>query len=364
LSGGALSLYRRAFARLPPEERERERSREIPYAFSLSALSAFFFETGERLGFLGSEGLPPIVAAVSGGGDSMALLWLFRVFYEGEVVVAHLDHGIRGEESEADARFVAEAARRWGLEAALGREDVPGSLRKGESLEAGARRVRCAFLERAARERGAWGVALGHNREDVAETVLFNLLRGSGVRGAAGMPKRRGIFFRPLLGCSRGFLRGLLKCRGIAWREDRTNAGEDCARNFIRNRVMPLLERVNAGASEHLAAFAGEMRAYREEEEERGDALMASCGTDGGLWSAGRGKARSFDERDRALLVRAAGRRLGLPSLSRERLSRLARLMGAFHDFQFQWGQGITVSGDRDRVMWKKEMVPATPGRA
>jgi tRNA(Ile)-lysidine synthase len=354
-NGGALSLYRRALARLSPEERERERGRDIPYVFSLSALSAFFFETGERLGLpIGSGGLPPVVAAVSGGGDSVALLWLFRTFYEGEVVAAHLDHGIRGEESVADARFVGETARRWGVESVLCREDVPGALRKGESLEAGARRVRYAFLERTARERGAWGVALGHNREDVAETALFNLLRGSGVRGAAGMPERRGIFFRPLLDCPRDFLRGVLKCRGIAWREDRTNAGEDCARNFIRNRLMPLLERVNAGASKHLAAFAKEMRACREEEETRGGALLASCETGGGLWSAARGKARSLEERDRALLIRAAGRRLGLPVLSRERLSRLTRLMGEFHDFEFQWGRGVTVTGDRDRVVWSR----------
>jgi tRNA(Ile)-lysidine synthase len=349
------AFYLRALDRLPPEERARERRRDIPYAFSLSALCAFFFETGKRLGLpLGTGELPPVVAAVSGGGDSMALLWLLRVFYGGAVIAAHLDHGIRGGESEADACFVGEAARRWGVEAVLRREEVPGLLRKGESLEAGARRIRYAFLERAARERGAWGVALGHNREDVAETVLFNLSRGSGVRGAAGMPERRGIFFRPLLDCSRDFLRGVLSCRGIAWREDRTNAGEDCARNFIRNRVMPLLERVNAGASEHLAAFAKEMRAYREEEEDRGGALLAFCETGGGLWSADRGKARSLGERDRAFLIRAAGRRLGLPALSRERLSCLARLTGAFHEFEFQWWQGVTVSGDRNRVVWSR----------
>ena len=184
-------FYRRALARLSPEERDRERGRDIPYEFSLSVLSSFFFETGIRQGWLSSGN--PLVVAVSGGSDSMALLWLFRVFYEGGIVAAHFEHGIRGSESMEDALFVKDMAGRWGIETAVRHEDVPRSLEKGESLEAGARRLRYLFFERTAEERGACGVALGHNREDVAETALFHLLRGSGVRGVAGIPERRGI---------------------------------------------------------------------------------------------------------------------------------------------------------------------------
>jgi tRNA(Ile)-lysidine synthase len=353
------AFYRRALSRLSPEERERERSRDIPYPLSLNALSGVFFETGIRQGWLSEEGTPkgPMLLAVSGGGDSTALLWLFRTFCESRLVAAHFEHGIRGEESRQDARFVGEMARRWGIETEIGRADVPGSLQKGESLETGARRLRYAFFERAAEKHGVWGVALGHNREDVAETVLFHLLRGSGVRGAAGMPERRGIFFRPLLDCSRDFLRGVLRCRGIEWREDRTNAEPGCTRNFIRGRLMPLIESgVNARAAEHLAAFAKDLRFYREAEEERGDALLRLVEGDGAralfLWSARRGKVNALRDEEKAILVRAAGRRLGIPALSRARVSELVRLMGGGAYFEFQWGEGVTVLGDSRRILW------------
>jgi tRNA(Ile)-lysidine synthase len=352
------SFYRRALSRLSPEERERERSRDIPYALSLSALCGFFFGTGVRQGWLSEEGAQrgPILLAVSGGGDSTALLWLFRTFCEGGLAAAHFEHGIRGDESREDACFVEETARRWGLETETCHADVPGSLKKGESLEAGARRLRYAFLERAAKKRGVWGVALGHNREDAAETVLFHLLRGSGVRGAAGIPERRGIFFRPLLDCSRDFLRGVLRCRGIGWREDRMNADAAYTRNFIRGSVMPLLESgVNAKAADHLAAFAKELRFYREEEEARGESLLRSVGEAGvdTLWAARREEVSALRVEERVLLIRAAGRRLGIPVLSRARVLELAYLMEGRTCFEFQWGEGVTVFGDRDRLLWR-----------
>jgi tRNA(Ile)-lysidine synthase len=360
--GKLRAFCRRALLRLPPEEQERERSRDIPYAFSLSALCGMFFETGIRQGWLSGEGMPrgPILLGVSGGGDSTALMWLFRTFCEGRLVAAHFEHGIRGEESLQDARFVEETARRWGIETEIDRADVPGSLRKGESLETGARRLRYAFFERAAEKHGVCGVALGHNKEDVAETVLFHLLRGSGVRGAAGIPERRGIFFRPLLDCSRDFLRGVLRCRGIEWREDRTNADLGYTRNFIRRSVMPLVKSgVNARAVDHLADFAKELRSYREEEEERGDALLQAVEGDlpgvlggGILWSARREEASALCAKERIILVRAAGRRLGIPTLSRARAAELARLMEGKVCFEFQWGSGVTVFGDRERLLW------------
>lgn len=351
-TAGEKKFYRRALERLPVEERDRERSRGIPGAFSLYTLAGLFYTTACGQGWISQKS--PVVLAVSGGSDSMALLWFFRTFYEGRSVVAHLEHGIRGEESLADARFVEETAGRWGIDAEIRHVDVPGGLKRGESPELGARRVRYDFLKEMAEKHGAFGVALGHNREDVAETVLFNLLRGSGARGAAGIPRRRGIFFRPFLSCSREFLRGVLRCRGIEWREDRTNAENCYTRNFIRNDLMPLIERrINARAAEHLAAFAEEMECYREEEEVRGDALLREAGFDAtGSPFVERTKLHNMSERQRALLVRATGRRLGIPVLSRERVMELSRLMDGGARFVFQWGGGTTIFGDRDRLCW------------
>ena len=365
-SWNASSFYRRALSRLSPENQERERSRDIPYAYSLSALGAFFFQTGSRQGGVrdGDVSKKAVVLAVSGGGDSMALLWLFRVFYEGKIVVAHLEHGIRGDDSLSDARFVEGTATSWGLETRTRHADVPALLKKGESLEAGARRLRYAFLESVAKEYGAWGVALGHNKEDVAETVLFHLLRGSGVRGVTGVPERRGIFFRPLLSCSRKFLRMLLTYRGIEWREDRSNADNTYTRNFIRNELLPLVaQKINTRVRDHLVAFAEEMRYYREEEETRGAALLEAVKMgeesrvkdgDNSVWSADREKLRTLSPWERVVLIREIGRRLNIPTLSRERSRKLTHLIEGQGRFEFQWGKGVSVWGNRDKVSWAR----------
>ena len=339
------SLCRRALERMSETERARERDHKaIPYDLSLRALAGPFLEAGMRQGWLPCRGR--VLAAVSGGGDSMALLWLFKTFYDGPLTVAHVNHGIRGGEADVDAAFVRDAAEGWGvpfLERAL---DVPGERARGESLEAAARRLRYQALREMAEVCGAVGVALGHNRDDLAETVLFNLLRGAGGRG---------LLFRPVIDMGRDLLRRILKIRGIAWREDGTNADAGCTRNFLRLELMPLLaRRVNARAAEHLAAFGAEMRELRGEEEARGARLLAglTLEEEAGSLSLDRAGAAALTPRDRALVLRAAGRSLGLMALPRGRSLELARLMGRAGPFVFQWGGGASVLGERGRLRW------------
>jgi tRNA(Ile)-lysidine synthase len=286
----------------------------------------------------------------------MALAWFFRAFYPGKLTVAHIEHGIRGSDSVLDASHVEMYAAKWGLDAEILHADVPGSLKKGESLETGARRVRYDFFERAAEKHNAWGVALGHNMEDAAETVLFNLLRGGGVLGAAGMPERRGIFFRPLLELKRGFLREILRCRGIEWRDDKTNADADYTRNFIRNKLMPLIEgNINARAAEHLSGFARDMRELGDEEKEKGDALLEEIGVaDTDLVTIDRSGARDLSDRERALLIRATGRRMSAPVLSRRQCLKLAGLVSGRKPFTFQWSGDIVVMGTHNEVAFTR----------
>ena len=286
----------------------------------------------------------------------MALLWLFRVFYEGELVAAHFEHGIRGIESKEDAIYVKKMALQWGIETVIHHDIVPQTLEKGESLETGARRMRYAFLEQTAEERGAFAVALGHNKNDVAETVLFNLLRGSGARGLAGISEQRGIFFRPLLEYSRDFLRTILRFRDITWREDRTNEDNYFTRNFMRNKLIPEIEsNINSRIVDHLVAFADEMRYYREEEERQGKALIEAVKAadfDDGL---DRAIISTLSVRERIILIREIGRRLGIPVLPRERCMELANLMEGRRRFEFQCEKGARVLGDRDRIKWIKK---------
>ena len=195
------------------------------------------FEKGEK-----------VVVAVSGGPDSVALLdilYRLRGDLDISLLVAHLNHKIRPGEAEEDARFVKGLAEGYGLPFVYGEEDVPRlASEEGMSIEEAAREARYNFLRRVAEEQGAAKVALGHNRDDVVETVLLNIIRGTGPDGLAGMsPVREGIFVRPLLCCSREEIERYCQERGLSWRLDSSNLDTAYTRNRIRHVLLPLLER-------------------------------------------------------------------------------------------------------------------------
>ncbi len=210
-----------------------------------------------------------VVAAVSGGPDSVALLdVLDRI--KGELgltlFVAHLDHRLRGREAKEDAKFVEDLALSRGFPFVLGTEDVADFARRaGLSVEEGAREVRYRFLDHVARNLKADEVALGHTRDDQAETVLMRLIRGGGRRGLGGMAPRRGKFVRPLLEVSREEILKYLKERGLPFREDSTNRDLSFMRNRVRHVLLPLLrERFNPEISEVLCREAEVWRAEDE----------------------------------------------------------------------------------------------------
>jgi tRNA(Ile)-lysidine synthase len=170
------------------------------------------------------------------------------------LTVAHLDHGLRPDSAD-DAFFVAEAATSLGLPLETRRTDVAGLARdEGRSIEEAAREARYRFLEEVAPE-GAL-IVTAHTADDAAETVLLNLLRGSGLAGARGMPARRGRIVRPLLDERRATLRALLDDAGIAYRLDPSNADPAFLRNRVRAELVPLLEELRPGAMERIGQFA------------------------------------------------------------------------------------------------------------
>ena len=206
----------------------------------------------------------PTLAAVSGGGDSIALLHLLTRRCRTDppaVVVAHLDHGLR-RGSVADRRFVESTARTLRLTCVADRRPVATLRRPDESLEEAARRVRRAFLLEVAREQGCARVALGHTLDDQAETVLLRWLRGAGPRALAGMAESGpGPFVRPLLAVERHDVRRYLERRGFAWREDPTNRDERFDRNRLRRRILPVLQATaNPRAAQALVRGADRIR--------------------------------------------------------------------------------------------------------
>ncbi len=193
----------------------------------------------------------PVVAAVSGGADSLALLFALSDLAprdRGSLVAVHVHHGIRGLEADADAAFVRAQCKKLGVPLLEARFDVPAEAKAhGLSLEMAARKVRYAFFRTALERTGGSVVAVAHTADDQAETVLLKLLRGAGPRGLAGMVPRTETLgvpvVRPLLAVRRSAIEAYLKARGESWREDRTNTDTALLRNRVRHELLPLLEK-------------------------------------------------------------------------------------------------------------------------
>ena len=212
--------------------------------------------------------LPPgtrVLCACSGGADSTALLHLLRAREDLKVACAHFNHRLRGAESDRDEAFVRDLCAALCVDCFFGSADVAAyAAAQRMGLEQAARALRYEFLENTAAAHGFERIATAHHAEDNAETVLLNLTRGSGARGLSGIPPVRGKIIRPLLTVTRGEILDYLRESGISCVEDSSNAADDCARNRIRHRVLPLLEAENAAAVEHICAAAELLR--RDEE--------------------------------------------------------------------------------------------------
>ncbi len=241
-----------------------------------------------------------VVVAVSGGCDSVALLramLALKTSGAGRVCAAHLNHQLRPEADE-DERFVVELCQRLGVKCEVEQAAVDQlAARSGNGLEAAARMARYRFLQETAGRLGARFVATAHTADDQAETILHRILRGTGIRGLAGMPRARPLghatLIRPLLGVRRDELRAYLDALGQPWRHDQSNADLRFTRNRIRHQTMPQLRRhFNAGLTEallRLGALAGEAQAVVDElVAERLDRCVTTDGAGGDANRVGR----------------------------------------------------------------------------
>jgi tRNA(Ile)-lysidine synthase len=207
-------------------------------------------QPGDRLG-----------VAVSGGGDSVALLLLFEELRERlgvTLVMLHFNHGLRGEAANADEQYVCELAGERGLACLVRREDVGAEARgSGRNVEEVARERRYAFFHKLMAEGRVTRIATGHTTDDQAETVLARMVRGAGLRGLAGIHPVLGPVVRPLIEVRRSELREYLRRQGRDWREDETNIDTSRLRARIRQRVLPYMEaEFGAGVVGRLAQMA------------------------------------------------------------------------------------------------------------
>lgn len=186
----------------------------------------------------------------------MALLCVLREL-GASVVVSHFNHGLRGDESSADAEHVRKAAERYGFVFECAEADTEAfRKREGLSTEDAARKLRYDFFDDVMKKHSASRIATGHTLNDQAETVIMRLLRGSGSLGLSGIRPSRGNVIRPLINVTRDEVKEYLGSRGVTWKEDSTNVSDRFLRNRIRNELVPLLETYNPDAQRVLSRLA------------------------------------------------------------------------------------------------------------
>ena len=287
---------------------------ELPRA---EALCAQYLEKGR-----------PVLAAVSGGVDSMCLLHFLRA--QGYAVCcAHFNHRLRGEEAARDEAFVRAWCEKEGVPFYAGSGDVRAHARAtGKSEEEAARDLRYAFLRETAKALNAQ-LALAHHADDNAETVLLNLVRGTDLRGLCAMrPKQDGLV-RPFLEQTRAELAAYARSHGIPHVEDRTNADPNAAaRNYLRLEILPRLREINPRAGEHIAATARSLASLDDSIERQADKLLAAAAREEGGISLPLAAFRAFDAsvQARAVLRMADESGVGRKDIGRETLSAVLAL--------------------------------------
>ncbi|MBO4211678.1 MAG: tRNA lysidine(34) synthetase TilS [Oscillospiraceae bacterium] len=290
-----------------------------------------------------------VTVALSGGADSVALLWVMRRLaprLELTVRAAHFHHGIRGEEADRDADFCRSLCRDWNIPFALGRGDAPArAAQRGESLEEAARVLRYTFLRSAAPGK----LATAHNGDDNVETILLHLLRGTGLRGLAGIPLTGEKLLRPLLCCTRGEIDALLEREKLPHVEDSTNGKDDCLRNRLRHRVMPLLREENPS----LVRTVGRTSALLREEDAYLSRLAEKAALD---CEAGEGlSSRALLELDPVLrrrVLMGSLRKLGLENPAMVYVEGLESLLRAGPSARMLLPGGLSARREYDRLLF------------
>lgn len=202
-----------------------------------------------------------VLLAVSGGIDSMYMLHRAPELFPGaSFAVAHCNFCLRGSDSDGDEAFVRDVCSQLGVECFVNRFDTLGyASAHGVSIEMAARELRYDWFASLCAGHGFDALATAHNANDNAETLILNLLRGTGTKGLRGIPEKTDLL-RPLLGTSREEIRKWMESNGKIWREDRTNAENEAKRNKIRNQVFPVFAEINPSFIRTLGADMDRIR--------------------------------------------------------------------------------------------------------
>jgi tRNA(Ile)-lysidine synthase len=228
-----------------------------------------------------------ILAAVSGGADSVAMLHLLKTQsticnLQFTIICAHINHHLRGDESDEDQKFMETLCADWNIPLYIEQIDVKSyAAQKKLSIETAARQLRLEALERIARQTGCTHIATAHHKDDQAETVLFRLLRGTAFSGLAGIHPRREHngrqWIRPMLNIRRSQIESYCRQNNISWRQDASNIETHFRRNWIRHRLLPHLQQnSHSDLTEKLAVLAQSVLKFHQHTELAANTILQS----------------------------------------------------------------------------------------
>ena len=223
-----------------------------------------------------------VVTGVSGGADSICLLFMLIELQKElgfSIVAVHVHHGLREGTADADAAYVQKVCREQGIDLRIFREDVKKYAKENKlTLEEAGRNVRRMRFGQVLEESGGTKIALAHHQNDNAETLIWNLCRGCGLKGMGGIAPVDGVYVRPLLCLKRKEIESYLAERGISYCTDETNLEDDYTRNRIRSHVIPYLEeQINQQTVEHMADTMEQMRRLGEFVEQEAGRYARQC---------------------------------------------------------------------------------------
>lgn len=223
-----------------------------------------------------------VVVALSGGADSVSLLCVLKGLAQElclNVSACHVNHGLRGEEADSDMRFCIELCESLGVQLDVLQTDVRSVQQKHESVEEAARRVRYDYFARVSEGKK---LATAHNSNDSAETVLLNMMRGTGLKGLCGIPPVRGNIIRPLIYCTRSEVEEYCAEKGLRFVTDKTNLCDDYTRNKVRHIILPEIMKINGSFLETASRMERSLREDSDYLESLADEALSSARTEGG----------------------------------------------------------------------------------
>lgn len=223
-----------------------------------------------------------VVIGVSGGADSMCLLAMLQELkqeYSLRLQVVHVNHKLRVA-AEEEAAYVEDICRQWGILCTVCEKDIHAYANEmGMSVEEAGRTYRYACFEQIRSEAGYQKIAVAHHADDRAETLLFHMSRGTGLRGLGSIPPVRGRIIRPLLSVSREEIEAYLRMQKIRYYIDESNLESEYSRNYIRNQIMPEVRKLNERAVEHMSEVSELAQEYWEYVEAQAQELEINCVT-------------------------------------------------------------------------------------